>query len=257
MSTIVRRRNRFPGMVRRIGRPILRHSLSHQNELLAWPSVHCPKAWSPNIFDLKRIIQEAISLRAGNGKDGEPQKLMIKNMVSLRCKLVVEMILNDLRLKFGTVQLGEVEMMERLSPQQHVALKAALATVGLELMDDRKAVIVEKVRNVIVEMIHYSDRLPITNFSDYISNKLGQNYTYLSNVFSEVKGLSIQQFIINQRIERVKELALYGELSFSEIAWKLQYSSVAHLSNQFKKVTGMKFSDFKKLKLQRAHLEDL
>jgi AraC-like DNA-binding protein len=122
---------------------------------------------------------------------------------------------------------------------------------GLELMDDKRAILIEKIKNVIVEMIHYSDGQATVNYSDYISEKLHHDYTYLSNVFSEVKGITIQQFILLHKIERVKELIIYGELNMTEIAWKMNYSSVAHLSNQFKKITGLTPSHFKKMKNKR------
>jgi AraC-like DNA-binding protein len=128
----------------------------------------------------------------------------------------------------------------------------------LELMDDKKAMLVEKIKNVIVEMVHYADELPETNFSDYLSEKLNHNYTYLSNLFSEVKGITIEHYIIIHKIEKVKELIIYDELNLTEIAYKLNYSSVAHLSNQFKKITGLTPSFFKKLKdKRRSPLEDV
>jgi hypothetical protein len=257
LSTIAVRENGFPALVRFIGYPIFPGSSSRQNALMAWPSAHFPKAWSPSIIDFKKIVEDGVLLRANNAMDRKPHKLFVKNMVSARCRMIVKLILNDLRLEYFAVGLGEIELKEPLAPKQQAALKAALATVGLELMDDGKSILAERIKNVIVEMVHYVDGLPVINYSDYISKKLDHNYTYLANLFVAAKGLTIQQCIILQRIERVKELISYGELSFSEIAWKLQYSSVAHLSNQFKKVTGMTFSDFKKMNLKRAHLEDL
>jgi AraC-like DNA-binding protein len=122
---------------------------------------------------------------------------------------------------------------------------------GLELLDDKKAILIEKIKNVIIEMVHYTDELPKMNYSDYISEKLNHDYTYLSNIFSEVKGITIQQYIINHKIERVKELLLYDEMNLTEISYLLNYSSVAHLSNQFKKVTGLSPSFFKQLKQKR------
>ncbi len=172
-------------------------------------------------------------------------------MVSLRCKMIVKAELETLGLHHMIVELGEVEIKEVLSEQTHDALKKALLKSGLELMDDKKAMLIEKIKNVVVEMIHYSDELPKTNFSDYLSKKLNYDYTYLSNLFSEVKGITIEHFIISHKIERVKELLIYNELNLTEIAWKLRYSSVAHLSNQFKKVTGLTPSFFKKIKNQR------
>ena len=169
-------------------------------------------------------------------------------MVSLRCKMMVKEELKKLGLHFIVVDLGEVEIMEELTESQRDALKAALYDSGLELMDNKRAVLIEKIKNVIVEMVHYADELPKINYSNYISEKLHYDYTYLSNLFSEVKGVTIQQFIILHKIERVKELLLYEELNLTEISYQLQYSSVSHLSNQFKKVTGLTPSQFKLLK---------
>lgn len=175
-------------------------------------------------------------------------KIYVKYMVSLRCKMVVKEELKKLGLHFIVVDLGEIEIMEDISDQQREELKTALLNSGLELMDDKRSVLIEKIRNVIVEMIHYSDELPKINYSDYISEKLHYDYTYLSNLFSEVKGITIQQFIITHKIERVKELLLYDEMNLTEISYRFQYSSVAHLSNQFKKITGLTPSQFKHLK---------
>jgi AraC-like DNA-binding protein len=149
------------------------------------------------------------------------------------------------------VDLGEVEIMEDINEETRNDLKKALIVSGLELMDDKKAMLIEKINNVITEMIHYSDEAPKMNYSDYISDKLKYDYTYLSNLFSEVKGITIQQFIIIHKIERAKELLLYDEMNLTEISYKLHYSSVAHLSNQFKKVTGLSPSQFKNLKDKR------
>ena len=178
-------------------------------------------------------------------------KLYIKYMVSIRCKMVVKSELDKLGLHYGVVDLGEVEIRESLSDKLRDQLKTALLNSGLELMDDKKAILVEKIKNVIIEMVHYEDELPKENFSDYLSEKLDYNYTYLANLFSETKGITIEKFMILHKIERVKELLLYDELTLSEIAWKLHYSSVAHLSHQFKKVTGLTPSYFKSLKNKR------
>jgi AraC-like DNA-binding protein len=154
--------------------------------------------------------------------------------------------------------LGEVEIMEDLTQTQHDILKESLLKSGLELMDDKRSVLIEKIKNVIVEMVHYADELPKINYSDYISEKLHYDYTYLSNLFSEVKGVTIQQFIILHKIERVKELLLYEELTLTEISYQMQYSSIAHLSNQFKKITGTTPSQFKLLKYKhRKPIEDI
>jgi len=179
-------------------------------------------------------------------------------MVSIRCKMLVKEELKKLGLHFILVDLGEIEIMENISASQREQLKAALLLSGLELMDDKKAVLIEKIKNVIIEMVHYSDELPLINYSDFISEKLHHDYTYLSNIFSEVKGITIQQFIIVHKIEKVKELLMYDELNLTEISYKLNYSSVAHLSNQFKKITGLSPSHFKLLKdKRRSPIEDI
>jgi AraC-like DNA-binding protein len=179
-------------------------------------------------------------------------------MVSNRCKTAVKDTLKALGLHFVVVDLGEVEIMETLSVDQHLQLKTALHDLGFELMDDKRAMLIEKINNVITEMIHHSDDVPKMNYSDFISQKLDYDYTYLSNLFSEVKGITIQQFIIIHKIERVKEYLLYDELNLTEISYKLHYSSVAHLSNQFKKITGLSPSHFKLLKDKRRQpLEEI
>ena len=185
-------------------------------------------------------------------------KLYIKYMVSHRCKMMVIDELKKVGLQYTAVDLGMVETLQDLSEQQRSLLRENLLKSGLELLDDKKSILIERIKNLIVEMVHYSDQLPNLNYSEYISNKLQYDYTYLSNIFSEVKGTTIQQFIIINKIERVKELLLYDELNLTEIAYKLQYSSVAHLSNQFKKVTGLSPSFFKKLKKKRiGNLENM
>ena len=179
-------------------------------------------------------------------------------MVSLRCKMIVKQELEKLNLHYLNVELGTIEIKENISDPQKEQLRKNLKTYGLELLDDRRNIIIEKVKAVIIEMVHYSDELPHMNYSDYISEKLGYDYTYLANTFSEVKGTTIQQYIIINKIERVKELLMYGELNLTEISYKLHYSSVAHLSNQFKKVTGLTPTHFKNMKKKRLrNIEDL
>lgn len=179
-------------------------------------------------------------------------------MVSHRCKMMVIDELKKVGIQYTVVDLGMVETLHDLTEQQRSLLRENLLKSGLELLDDKKSILIERIKNLIVEMVHYSDRLPNLNYSEYISEKLQYDYTYLSNIFSEVKGTTIQQFIIIHKIERVKELLLYDELNLTEIAYKLQYSSVAHLSNQFKKVTGLSPSFFKKLKQKRiGNLENM
>jgi len=165
--------------------------------------------------------------------------------------MAVKEELKRLGLHFIMVDLGEVEIMENISAEQREQVKIALLKSGLELMDDKRAILIEKIKNTIIEMVHHSDELIKTNFSDYLSEKLNHDYTFLSKLFSEVQGTTIEQFIISHKIERIKELMIYDELNISEIAMKMNYSSVAHLSNQFKKVTGLSPSHFKQLKDKR------
>lgn len=178
-------------------------------------------------------------------------KLYIKYMVSLRCKMMVAEELQKLDIPFNVLDLGMVEITGDILPAQLALLKLNLLASGLELMDDKKSILIEKIKNLIVQMVHYSEELPRVNHSDYISEQLGYDYTYLANIFSEVKGITIQQFIIIHKIERVKELILYDELSLTEISQKLHYSSVAYLSNQFKHITGLSPSFYKQLKGKR------
>ena len=178
-------------------------------------------------------------------------KLLIKNMVSLRCKMIVKTELEKMGFHLTTLELGEVEIRENLSAKKTNQLKAAFLQFGLELMEDKKSMLIEKTKNIIIEMIHYSDEPPSLNFSDYLSEKLNYDYNYISNLFSEVKGITIEHYIIAHKIERAKELLIYNELNLTEIAYKLHYSSVAHLSKQFKKVTGLTPSFFKNMKHKR------
>ena len=178
-------------------------------------------------------------------------KLYIKYMVSNRCKMLVKEELKKLNLHFILVDLGEVEIMEELSQEKRQELSEALAESGLELMEDKKSIIIEKIKTVIINMVHHSDELLKVNFSDFLSEKLNYDYTYLANLFSEVQGTTIGHFLISHKIERIKELIIYDELNITEIAWKMNYSSVAHLSNQFKKETGLTPSHFKQLKIKR------
>lgn len=179
-------------------------------------------------------------------------------MVSLRCKMVVHQELERMGIKNAIVDLGTIELLDDIGAAQKQILKENLLKTGLEVLDDKKSILIEKIKNVVIEMIHYSDELPKENFSDYVSEKLGYDYTYLANTFSEVKGMTLQHFIIINKVEKVKELLLYDELNLTEISYKLNYSSVAHLSNQFKKTTGLSPSFYKQLKQRRlGNLEDL
>ena len=179
-------------------------------------------------------------------------------MVCIRCKMVVKEELSKLGLHFTAVELGEVDILEKISGEQHDQFKAALVTSGLELMDDKKSVLIQKIKNIIIEVVHYSEEPLSINFSEFLSQKLNHDYTYLANLFSEVQGITIEKFLIAHKIERVKELLVYNELSLTEIAYLMHYSSVAHLSTQFKKVTGLTPSHFKELKdKRRSMLEDM
>lgn len=188
----------------------------------------------------------------------QTMKLYIKYMVSNRCKILVKESLKDLGLHFIVVELGVVEIMETLTKPQLESLKTVLNESGLELMDDKRAMLIERIKTVIIEMVHHSDELPKSNFSDFISDKLDHDYTYLANLFSEVQGTTIEQFIIAHKVERIKELIIYDEMNITEIAYKMNYSSVAHLSSQFKKVTGLTPTHFKQLKdKKRNPIEDI
>ena len=177
-------------------------------------------------------------------------------MVSNRCKTAVKEELKKLGLHFVIIDLGEVEVMENISIQQREELQTGLLDVGLQLMDDKRAVLIEKIKNVIIEMVHHSEEMVKINFSNFLSEKLQHDYTYLANLFSEVQGTTIEQFIIAHKIERIKELIIYDELNISEIAWKMNYSSVSHLSKQFKKATGLSPSHFKLLKNKNCYYRD-
>lgn len=185
-------------------------------------------------------------------------RLYIKNMVCIRCKMVVKSELEKLRLQYTFIELGEAEINGEISAETKAELDIALKKQGLELMDDKKSMLIEKIKTIIIELIHYSDYPLKINLSDYLTSKLNYDYTYLANLFSEVQGITIEHFFIYHKIERVKELLVYDELNLKEIAYKLHYSSVAHLSNQFKKVTGLTPSHFKQLKRKRRiSLENL
>lgn len=185
-------------------------------------------------------------------------KLYIKYMVSIRCKMVVKAELDKLGLQYKSVDLGEVDIKGKITAKQIEDLKTGLLQAGLELLDDRKSVLIEKIKKVIIEMVHYADEMPRIKTSIYISEKLNHDYTYLANLFSEATGTTIEHYIISHKIEKVKELLLYDVLNLTEISYKLNYSSVAHLSNQFKKVTGLTPSFFKQLKNKKRNaLENL
>jgi len=172
-------------------------------------------------------------------------------MVSVRCKMTVKSALDKLGIHHLKVELGEVEIMEDITNEQLDQLRTTLLNSGLELMNDQKAILIEKIKNVIIEMIHHANELPKINISTYLSEKLGHDYTSLANLFSEVTGITIEHYIISHKIERAKELLLYDDLNLTEISYRLNYSSVAHLSSQFKKVTGLTPTYFRELKNKR------
>jgi len=171
---------------------------------------------------------------------------------------MVKSELEKLNIKYSLVELGEVEITEVLDQNKFLSLKTALHESGLELMDDKKAMLIEKIKNVVIEMVHYADELPKTKFSHYLSDKLKVDYTTMSNIFSQTKGITIEHYIMLHKIEKVKELLIYDKLNLTEIADKMHYSSISHLSNQFKKITGLTPTFFKNMKLRRRQsLEDL
>lgn len=179
-------------------------------------------------------------------------------MVCIRCQMVVKAELEKLGLHYVDVKIGEANIIEKIQPEQLEQLDTALRKSGLQLMDDRKSILVEKIKSAIIELVHYRDEQIKVNLSDFLSDKLDHDYTYLSNLFSEVKGTTIEKFYLAHKIEKVKELIVYDELNLTEIAYKMHYSSVAHLSNQFKKITGLTPSHFKKLRnKRRGTLEDV
>jgi AraC-like DNA-binding protein len=164
--------------------------------------------------------------------------------------MIVRIELEKLGLYCSIIEFGKVEIRGVISAEKIKEIKITLLQYGLELMDDKKSILIEKIKNVIIQMVHYSDGPLKTNFSDHLSAKLDFDYTYLSNIFSEIQGTTIEHFIIGNKIQLVKELIGYNDLNLTEISWKLHYSSVAHLSTQFKKVTGITPSQFKQLGYQ-------
>ena len=186
-------------------------------------------------------------------------KIHIKYMVSLRCKMAVKEELDKLKLKHTSIELGEVNLKKDITGDDREFLRKGLLKKGLELIDDKKSLLIERTKTIIIELIHYSEENPKINYSDYISEKLDYNYNHLSSLFSEVTGTTIANYIIINKIERVKELLLYDELTLTEISLLMEYSSVAHLSHQFKKITGLTPTYFKKIKQykKRIMLEEL
>lgn len=179
-------------------------------------------------------------------------------MVCIRCQMVVKAELEKLHLRYMDVKIGEVTLFEDILPENLELLDIALRKSGLQLMDNKKKILVEKIKSLIIELVHYTEEQIKINLSDFLSEKLNHDYTYLANLFSEVKGITIEKFFLLHKIEKVKELIVYDELNLTEIADKMHYSSVAHLSNQFKKITGLTPSHFKNLKNKRRRtLEDV
>jgi len=172
-------------------------------------------------------------------------------MVCIRCKMLVKSELDKLGVHYTSVELGEAEIKDNISQEQLDRLNIALKKTGLELMDDKKSILVEKIKAVIIELVHYNEEQVKVNLSDYLGKKLNHDYTYLASLFSEVKGITIEQFYLVHKLEKVKELLVYDELNLTEIAFLLNYSSVSHLSNQFKKMTGLTPTHFKQLKHKR------
>jgi len=199
-------------------------------------------------FVMNANTDEAVKKSTTNAVKEAFLKLHIKNMVSMRCKIVVKSELEKLGYHVQAVELGEATIAENLSLEERGKIKAAFLKLGLELLDDRKAILIERLKNLIIELVHYADEWPKIKTSEYIGEKLNHSYTYLANIFSAVTGTTIEQYIISHKIEKVKKLLAYDQLSETEIAYKLHYSSVAHLSNQFKKVTGYTPSYFRKLR---------
>jgi AraC-like DNA-binding protein len=177
-------------------------------------------------------------------------------MVCIRCKMVVKEQLVKLGLHHTALELGEVDVVEDITPEQREMIQTGLLQSGLELMDDKKSVLIQRIKNIIIELVHYSEEPLTINFSEFLSHKLNHDYTYLANLFSEVQGTTIEKFLITHKIERVKELLVYDELNLTEIAYRMHYSSVSHLSTQFKKVTGLTPTHFKELRNKRRNMLD-
>ncbi len=178
-------------------------------------------------------------------------KLYVRNMACLSCKVVVKEALEELKIEPVKVELGEIETRKELSNNEMQQLNNKIKKVGLELLENKQGMIIEKIRKVVVDYVYHTEEKIIKNFSDYLSEKLNYNYTYLANLFSEVEASTIEQYVIAMKIERIKELIMFEDMTLTEISYKLHYSSVAHLSSQFKKVTGLTPTHFKQLKNKR------
>ena len=185
-------------------------------------------------------------------------KIYVKNMACESCKVVVKEALEELDIKPVKVELGEIETKEEISDEDKLKLNKIIKKVGLELLEKKQGILVEKIRQVIIDYVYNTEDKPTIKFSAILSSELNHSYTYLANFFSEIEATTIEQYMIGLKIERIKELIIYGELNMTEIAWKMNYSSVAHLSNQFKKVTGLTPSHFKQMKdKRRSPIEEI
>lgn len=172
-------------------------------------------------------------------------------MVCNRCIMMIENELNNLKIPIQNITLGEVHLKDVLTDEQRTLLEKAITPLGFEIIDDKRSRIIQKIKTLIIDLVHQQDNSLKTNLSEFLSSELHHDYNYLSNLFSEIEGTTIEKYFINQKIERVKELLVYDELTLSEIAFQLNYSSVSYLSNQFKKVTGLSPSHFKKIGMNR------
>jgi AraC-like DNA-binding protein len=185
-------------------------------------------------------------------------KVFIQNMVSKRCKMMVQKKLEELEILYISVELGEVYLKNAISDSLKRKLSIALHHMGLEVIYDKKDILIEKITLLIIEAVHNENDVPKTNFSDYLSRKLLHNYHYLAALFSKAKGITIEHFMILHKVERIKELIMYNEMNLTEISYRMHYSSVSHLSKQFKKTTGLTPSYFRNLELKkRSSIEDL
>lgn len=173
--------------------------------------------------------------------------IFIKNMISTACKLFVQAELSNLGIRYNSIDLGEVDLNGNITIAQRIALKESLTKYGLELMEDKRSILIEKIKATIIEMVYYTEDRINTKYSYILSERFNHNYNYLAKVFSDREGITIEKYIISQKIERIKELMKYGEMNMTQIAYLLNYSSVAHLSSQFKKTTGLTPSDYRLL----------
>ena len=202
-----------------------------------------------------KSFTERIRVRS-NQKGRVILKIYIKNMVCIRCKMVVKSELEKLGLQWESVDLGEAVVKDPVSVEQLRELNQGLLRSGLEIMDDKKSQLIEKIKTIVIEQIHYAEEPLDVNFSDFLVSKLNYDYTYLSNLFTLTQGITLEHYIINHKIEKVKEMLIYDELTISQIAFKMNYSSAAHLSKQFKKVTGLTATEFKKIQNRKFKDQD-